>query len=313
MFDLNIDYGRKKGNFKKGISKNSFETSVLNWRELEVYWTNRLIDMAVSSIRWEGLDFVPKNRVEHYLCLKQGAVCYFEDEILGAVVLPCVGSTSLTAYGLPSSYQVWGDNGFFKDGLVDGENCVVIWNNNMQTTDMLAIQIFANRLTNSMLTAEINMNTQKTPYIIETEENNRLTMENVIAKIMAGCQKIFTAKNIITEDNVRIHNLQSPYLVDKITENTQVVWNEWLNYLGVPSQIVQKKERMLKDEVTQTMGGALASRTGRMGCRLEGKEKIKQIFGRDVNPYYAIDRTPIPEYIGDNQQYFNSVRGGLDG
>lgn len=310
---LNIDFGKKRIPNNRINFKNDFTNSVINFEEIYLFWKQRLIDMAVSSIRWEGLDFVPKNRLEYYLTIQQGTVAYFKDEILGTLVLPCVGLAPLTAYGLPSVYQAWGDNGYRKDGLVDGLNCVVIYNNQIPSNDVHAINLFATRLTNSMLTSEINMQVQKTPFIIETDENDRLTMENVLAKLTSGCQKIFTAKGLLREDNLRVHDLKAPYLVDKITENTQIVWNEWLNYLGVPSQIVQKKERMLQDEVNQTMGGALASRTGRMLSRMDGSEKVKQIFGDEIKPYYAIDKIPIPEYLGKTQQYFNTIRGGIDG
>lgn len=313
IFSLNFNYGRKREYKYEQNKRNNFEYNLVSWENMHNFWLQRLIDMCVSSIKWDGLDFIPKNRMEYFLCLEQGMVAYFEDEILGKMVLPCVGELSLNEYGLPSSYQVWGMNGYRRSGLIDGLNCVVFFNNQMANTDWTAINLYAARLTNSMLTGEINLNTQKTPFIIETDEDNKLTMKNVMAKLLSGAQQIFTTKNLINEENLRVHELKSPYIVDKITENTQIIWNEWLNYLGVPSQIVQKKERMLKDEVTQTMGGALASRTGRIGCREEGSKKVKEIFNDDIKPYYSVDRTPLPEYLSDTVQYFESVRGGLDG
>lgn len=302
-----------KNEYKRKGKPNSFSNAFFSWELIHAFWYDRLFDMAISSIRWEGMDFIPKNRLEFFLTTQTGQVAYFEDPLIGPAVLPCVGEGAINSYGLPSSYTIYGENGFLLQNMVDGENCVVIWNNSFGSTDVKAINLYADRLTNSMLTGEINLQVQKTPYIIETDENNRLSLSNVMAKITSGVTKIFTARGLLKEDNVKVHDLKAPFLVDRITENTQVLWNEWLNYLGVPSQIVQKKERMLKDEVTQVMGGALASRTGRMQNREEAAKRIGQIFGRACKPYYAIDRTPIPEYLGETSEYFNSVRGGLDG
>lgn len=310
MFELNFDPGVKNSYIVKPTNKNSFEDAIFTFGQLQAFWRTRLIDMVVSAITWKGLEFVPKNKIEYYLCIQNGMAAYFEDPVIGGVVLPCVGEGELNAYGLPSTYAAFGENGYYFNGLVDGENCVVIYNNNLPSTDVNAINIFSNRLANSMLTGEINMQVQKTPFIIETTEDTLLSLKNVMAKLTSGVQKIFTTKGFISEENLRVHDLKAPFLVDKITENTQIVWNEWLNYIGVPSQIVQKRERMLKDEVTQTMGGALASRTGRMGSRKRAAESIKKIFGREVEVFYTVDKEPIPEYVQDQKQFFNSIREG---
>lgn len=309
---MNIQRSEPTQEYRQKFKTGDFSNSFFAWESIHAFWYERLFDMAISSIRWDGMDFVPKNRLEFFLTTQTGQVAYFEDPIIGAAVLPCVGEGGINAYGLPSSYTIYGENSYIKTGMVDGRDCVVILNNQIGNTDVKAINLYADRLTNSMLTGEINLQVQKTPFIIETDENDRLTMQNVLAKITSGVTKIFTTRGLLREDNVKVHDLKAPFLVDRITENTQILWNEWLNYLGVPSQIVQKKERMLKDEVTQVMGGALASRTGRMSCREEAAKKIKEIFGRKCHPYYAIDRTPIPEYIGD-VNHMSSMGGGFDG
>lgn len=291
-------------NFKKSIRNrmNTFERSLVEWEMYYYFWRDRLYDMTYSCIKWENfmLDNEPTTILlpEKWLCEK-GMCAVIQDPIMGFVCLPCVGEGYLDVYGQPSSYQCYGNNGYVVTGLVNGRDCVVIKNNPLGSPEHNKIELFAKRLANSMSTGDLNLDTHKTPIMILCDDEQRLTMEEVIEEYMGWNRVIFGNKSLNNAE-IKSMRLDAEYIVDKITENTQIVWNEWLNYLGVPGQIIQKKERMLKDEVTQKMGGALASRVPRNAMREKAVDALKKIFGwKGVNFSYAIDRTPLPEYLSE--------------
>lgn len=274
------------------------------WMQAYDFWLERLYNMAYSCISWKGLEFnynpssilLPEN-----FLIDKGQCVIFEDEYEGFVCLPCIGEGALDIYGKPYSYQAYGCNGYTKSGLIPNKNCVIILNNPMRTTEHSNINMFAKRLTNSMITGDINLYTHRTPVIVECDDDMRFSVEQILAKIEGGATKV-VGNSALSHIELKALNLNSPYIVDKIMENTQSIWNEWLNYLGVPGQVVQKKERMLKDEVTQTMGGSLASRVPRMQCRDKAVEDLKEVFGWNASYDFAVDYVPVPQYIGEDDK-----------
>lgn len=55
-----------------------------------------------------------------------------------------------------------------------------------------------------------------------------------------------------------------------------------MTYLGISNINVQKKERLITDEVTRNQGGTIASRYSRLNARREACKKINEMFGLDI-------------------------------
>ena len=67
------------------------------------------------------------------------------------------------------------------------------------------------------------------------------------------------------------------------------IWNEALTYLGISNTNMQKKERMLTDEVIRNMGGVIASRYSRLNTRKQACEEINKMFGLDIDVVFRED------------------------
>ena len=80
-----------------------------------------------------------------------------------------------------------------------------------------------------------------------------------------------------------------PYVADKLTMLKTQYWNEALTYLGISNLNIQKKERLVSDEVARNLGGVIASRYSRLNARKEACEKINDMFGLDVDVEYRDD------------------------
>lgn len=281
---------------------NDFEYGLYPWAFCYKYWIDRLYNMSYTAIKWEGLllhDVPTTIQLPEKFLVDKGMCAIFEDELLGFLCLPCVGEGDLNAYGEPSSYQAYGNNGYVRTGLIPNKNCVVIINNPNKSPEHENIAMFANRLTNSMITGDINLSSHKKPIIIVAPEELRLSAENIIAEYTAGVPVIKGNTNLADID-IKTLSLHHDFTVDKISAYTASIWNEWLNYLGVPGQIIQKRERMLHDEVAQTMGGSLASRVPRNATREQAVENLSNMFGWDVSFSYAIDSIEVPDFIKES-------------
>ena len=72
-------------------------------------------------------------------------------------------------------------------------------------------------------------------------------------------------------------------MADKLYELKVNLWNEALTYLGVTNISIQKKERMIKDEVQRLQGGVMANRYSREFARQQACEQINRMFGTQIS------------------------------
>mgnify|MGYP000119689030 CR=1 FL=1 len=68
-----------------------------------------------------------------------------------------------------------------------------------------------------------------------------------------------------------------------------------LRYLGISNINVQKKERLITDEVTRNQGGTIASRYSRLESRREAVRKINEMFGLNIEVNYREDFQQVGE------------------
>ena len=92
---------------------------------------------------------------------------------------------------------------------------------------------------------------------------------------------IFGDKAINT-NAIQVFKTDAPYVADKLYQLKTQIWNEALTYLGISNINVQKKERLITDEVTRNQGGTIASRYSRLNARRDACKQINAMFGLDI-------------------------------
>ena len=115
-------------------------------------------------------------------------------------------------------------------------------------------------------------------------------------------------------DTIKSINTQAPFLADKLYAMKTQIWNEALTYLGISNVNIQKRERLLNDEVHRNMGATISSRYSRLQARRQACEKINKMFGLDIWCNYREDYQPIDieadDTLEDNR---NESEGEIDG
>ena len=246
-------------------------------------YVDRLRELAMTCFDWQGMpDTVSVWFMEQTL-LNEGMAVYFRDEAMGDLVLKCAISDKLTVYGLPKSVRAYAINGYNR--YLDNRNSVVIWNNYLHVNDWLQIEQYALRLYNLDRIIDINANAQKTPYILQCSEKERLTLLNLY-KELDGNAPVIKASKDLDLASIKVLNTEAPYISDKIYELKAKIWNEALTYLGIANLSETKKERMITDEVQRSQGGAIASRFSRLISRQEAAEQINRMFGTNISVSY---------------------------
>lgn len=247
------------------------------------YYFRRLKELATTQFQWTGL---PDSIDERYLeiCLfEMGHALFFEDEVMGFLCLPSTDSGPLDIYRNPILRRAYANNGYQKQ--CDQTDSVIIYNNYLREPSVTDVLLFANKLTVLDRTIEVNANAQKTPVLILCDENQRLTLENVYSQYQGNAPVIYGNKNLDI-NSVQSVNTGAPYLCDKLYDLKTNYWNEALTYLGISNVSINKKERLITDEVQRLQGGTICSRYSRLEARKQACEKINAMFGLNIDVFY---------------------------
>lgn len=266
-------------------------------------YIRRLTELSTSMFEWKN---VPESVDTRYLEMQlfyNGSAIYFNDDVMGDLCLSCAVNGGFDVYGNPKERRAYSRyNNYYR--ILNEENSVIIWNNYIRTNSVLDVKMFARRLYNLDRIIDINANAQKTPVLVQASEKQRLVLLNVYKEFDGNAPVIFGDKNLDI-NGLKVFSTNAPYNCDKLYQLKTQVWNEALTYLGISNVNIQKKERLITDEVTRNQGGTVASRYSRLEARRLAVEKINDMFGTNIEVNYRedfqqIDSDNEPEDPGAN-------------
>lgn len=280
------------GRRKHDIFDESMILNNLTYRQ----YLNRLTELAISMFEWKNLPSTVDARYLELHLFETGCMVYFKDEVIGDLCLDCIVNGRLDVYGNPLLRRAYsGYNNYQK--LLKYNNSVIIWNNYLHSNSILDVEMFARRLYNIDRIIDINANAQKTPVLLQGSEKQRLTLLNLYKEYDGNAPFIFGDKNLDI-NALKALSTNAPYVSDKLYQLKTQIWNEALTYLGISNINIQKKERLITDEVTRNQGGTIASRYSRLEARRQAVEKINEMFGTNIEVNYREDF----QQVGDDNQ-----------
>nr|DAP78445.1 MAG TPA: upper collar protein [Caudoviricetes sp.] len=277
----------KKGGDKVGKRKTMFDESAVINNYTYTQYFDRLTELAISMFEWKNVPDTIDPRYLELTLFEKGCAVYFNDEEIGDLCLSCINSGNFDVYGNPVLRRAYSSYNNYQK-LLKYNNSVIIWNNYLRTNSIMQIKMYASRLYNLDRIIDVNANAQKTPVLVQASEKQRLIMLNLYKEFEGNAPFIFGDKNIDI-NALKVLQTQAPYVADKIYELKTQIWNEALTYLGISNVSVQKKERMVSDEVTRNLGGTFASRYSRLESRRQAVEKINSMFGTNIEVNYRED------------------------
>ena len=266
-------------------------------------YCNRLTELAISMFEWQNLPPTVDPRYLELHLFKNGCMVYFNDEVIGNLCLDCLPNGSFDVYGNPVDRRAYSSYNNYQKNLTEDDS-VIIWNNYLRSNSITDIQMYSKRLYLLDRIIDVNANAQKTPVLVQGTEKQRLTLLNLYKEFDGNSPFIFGDKNLDL-NALKCLNTGAPYVADKIYQLKTQIWNEALTYLGISNINIQKKERLITDEVTRNQGGTIASRYSRLQARREAVDKINSMFGTDIRVNYREDFQEI--YTGDGK---DTTKGG---
>lgn len=292
-----------------------WETAYQNTFDYWFYY-HRLVDLAISRFNWDGLPKMCDPRFMELTLMAEGAVLYFKDESFvdeaagnnGELCLQVMFGAGLTFNREPINRRAYSVNGYSAERTY--ENSVLIYNNLLHKPTVRDIAKFAHELEIIDRIIDVNVNAQKTPVLVQADENDRLTMKNLYKNYAGNEPFIFSSKNV-KPDALKVLNTGAPFVADKLYELRTSKWNEALTYLGISNVTIEKKERLITDEVARSNGGTIASRYSALESRKQACKKIEEMFGTHIEVTFRDDiNTDL--YDEEAKEVNEDDDGGID-
>ena len=253
------------------------ESQLKNLLTSEMY-KEQFISLAMNVFLIKGLksDYLDLSFINRELIYK-GSIAWFYDDVLETILaLPYTVMGRRDLYGNPVNIQVTGKNGYRRN-LMRGQ--YVIMYDNMSKIPLIAdILQYSSRIGQIQRTMDINIAQQKTQRFWKTKTENQKSIEDLIDKV-DSCQEVITTFDNINLDETSCNLVPAQFVADKLSEQKEKIWNEFLRLIGVANQSFQKKERNIRDEIFISQAGTIASRYARFESRRIAIEKINELFG----------------------------------
>ena len=261
--------------------KTQFRESLIKNQAAYNEYIDRFTELAVSMFAWKNLPASVDERFLEMALFFNGVAVFFKDDGLGDyLALKCACNGPFNVYRIPINRRAYAVNGY-QNNLTDKDS-VLIYNNMLHTNSVRMVRIYAERLYELDRIIEVNTKAQKTPVLVLASENQRLTMKNLYMQYDGNEPFIFGDKNLDWQ-NLKAISTEAPYVADKIYDLKTRIWNEALTYLGISNLSVQKKERLVTDEVLRSQGSTIASRYSRLESRKRACRQINDMFGLDID------------------------------
>lgn len=216
----------------------------------------RLEILARSIFDWT----IPKSMNAHYLektLYFNGESALLKHDGYGYINMKCARSGGLNLYDYPTELHCYSHEFTVERSLYIGllpdnneyEEAILVQNrwDSIPTYD--SIFLFAKRLADCDRVSDVNLDRQRTPWILLVDEKQRLTVENLLNQVNSNSSYVVGNKGNLNPDNFKSIDIRAPFVIDKIQEYKRQIWNEVLTFLGINNLADEKKERMVESEI----------------------------------------------------------------
>lgn len=275
------------------MKKKLVNSQLCNYNTYMLY-RREMVSLAENVFEFKNLpNFIDVAYLNSTL-LRQGSIAFFKDDVLGVIALPYDVIGSLDIYGRPKQIMARAFNGRYFRKLNEGE-FVIMYDNNGRYSLLLDILQMAERIAMNKRTIDINIVHQRTPRIWKTSQDKKKTLEDMINDI-DGMQETIATYDSIDIDDMNVVLAPAPYVADKIDTHLDKEWAEFYRLIGIANLTEQKKERLIRDEMSASLGGTIASRFSRFEPRKRAIDEINKKWGLNIEvSYYDGEPTTVKE------------------
>lgn len=258
--------------------------------------------MYMAKFDWtaEGIFSTIDTRFLEEVLFYDGRATVFREDVSGFVfVLPFIGGQLKGVYAKNRPTRVHSPR--FGQQVNEG-NSVVIYEKSSHfggifssevIPPIMAVSYYASQLSNISRAMDVNLSSLRTPLIFSGDEKQKLTIENLMRQYDANQEFIFMADRdnsgaTMNPIPVSVINTGVPFMADKFQSLFSQKWQEAMTAIGIQNANVEKKERLLVDEVNSNNTQVSAITYSQLKARESGAETCMVKFARSEEDVFAV-------------------------
>ena len=278
--------------------------------QLSAYYQN----IAVSVFEWEGMPDqvmrIPRRQPEKQL-YETGCFTMFRHEDSGQFFMLPVASMNIqkNAYGEPSQWRAMalGELAAPIGALkLSPENAVLFRNNDTYTPSKPYVEELIKQLVNVEYTLRLNINAQKMPWSMRSNNYNIISNKNLFRQIYE-CEPIIYHDDMMT-DELELIKTDAPVIMAELNDAYNVYDQRICEFLGIDCVARDKKERLTAEEADANDEKIDSIKKVKLEQRKEGCDLANDLWGIDLSVKLA-DYTKDPR---DSEMKEGIEEGGED-
>lgn len=291
MFSYNNFYNANLffNNMKNSVNTNDIDTNF-------ILLFSQMYSTCLARIKWNNLpinissDFIEKTLLDNEVCV------FFYDDVLEKYLVTNVELTGkFNIEEIPTNYKAIANNGYRRE--LNPSNSVLIFNKKYSLlNDIAYIDIYAKRISNILDAYLTNIDFQRTPLIVKSNDNTILSNKNLVKKWFDKI-KILYLKDNFDINTISTLNLNVPFMADKLYTIIKNELSDFYNLMGIESNNIDKKERLVVSESMGNLESIELNRNKYLNSRNESIEKINKMFNLNISCEFNSD-LPTPLNLG---------------
>lgn len=253
--------------------------------QLSAYYQN----IAVSVFEWEGMPDqvmrIPRRQPEKQL-YETGCFTMFRHEDSGQFFMLPVASMNIqkNAYGEPSQWRAMalGELAAPIGALkLSPENAVLFRNNDTYTPSKPYVEELIKQLVNVEYTLRLNINAQKMPWSMRSNNYNIISNKNLFRQIYE-CEPIVYHDDMMT-DELELIKTDAPVIMAELNDAYNVYDQRICEFLGIDCVARDKKERLTAEEADANDEKIDSIKKVKLEQRKEGCDLANDLWGIDLS------------------------------
>lgn len=265
--------------------RNAVDVATMNNGEADFIYYTYLQMLSLNMFKYKGLPESINTFYLEYILQTRGYIGFYDDERLGLICSEITLGGRLNHYQMPTDYHTVSTSPLIKKNLTS-EECVVMKNSPLYVGIFPYLNFYAKKLALTSRTMDQNLTMQWTPYIITGDRRMLQQFKVFMKKILQGVQTIFTSKGFRMED-VNVLQTNAPFIADELHGMKQAILRECMTMLGIENANMDKKERLVADEVNANNQQVIASRNIWLSERKKAIEELNKKFNLNASVEFA--------------------------
>ena len=266
------------------------------------YYYYKLMLIARALFEWSNLpNNMDERWIEKYL-FTSGKCIFYKDDILGYMVAGLAEQGSINCYGDPTDVYPVAENYVYHGGkLTNGENCYITRNNDLMLPTFPTVRMYSLKLTNIDRAIDVNIEATKTPILVRCSDKQRLSLKNAINQRRDNEPVIWAVDTAEINNMVSTLETNAPVVFPQLQTQKHMILNEFFTDLGINNANMDKRERMVANEVEANNEQVEAFKDVMLKVREEACKNINRIFNLNISVKRR-DLDIIPEYKEINEE-----------